>query len=84
MPKEIVEMLPIEAARRLGISLEYCYRLIWLGKLRAYKVGRSWRVAAESVDQRLRAQKIIEDLRGAQTAYSSRSRSTASDSAAAA
>jgi excisionase family DNA binding protein len=48
------ELTALEATRRLGISLEYLYRLLWTGKLPGKKVGKQWRVSPEAVEERLR------------------------------
>jgi excisionase family DNA binding protein len=44
----------VEAARRLGIGLDYLYSLLWTGKLKAHKVGKRWRIPAEAVVARLK------------------------------
>ena len=77
MAKENAGMLPIEAARRLGISLEHCYRLVWMGRLRATKINGRWRVSADSVEARSKAQKAIAALRDAHTSHSPHSPDTA-------
>ena len=48
------EMSAIEAARRLGIGLDYLYSLLWTGKLEARKVGKQWRIPSEAVEARLK------------------------------
>ncbi len=45
----------VEAARRLGVGLDYLYGLLWTGKLQGQKVGRRWRVPAAAVEARLKA-----------------------------
>jgi excisionase family DNA binding protein len=50
---EQTELTPIEAAKKLGVGLSYVYGLIWTGQLKACKVGKMWRVSAESVEKRL-------------------------------
>jgi excisionase family DNA binding protein len=47
------ELSAIEAARRLGIGLDYLYSLIWTGKLAGRKVNRQWRIPAEAVQARV-------------------------------
>jgi len=47
------EMSAIEAARRLGIGLDYLYSLLWTGKLRGRKVGKRWRIPVGAVEARL-------------------------------
>jgi excisionase family DNA binding protein len=44
----------IEAARRLGVGLDYLYSLLWTGKLPGRKVARRWRIPAEAVEARLK------------------------------
>jgi excisionase family DNA binding protein len=48
------ELSAIEAARRLGVGLDYLYSLLWTGKLTARKVGKHWRIPVEAVEARLR------------------------------
>jgi excisionase family DNA binding protein len=50
------ELTAIEAARRLGVGLDYLYSLLWTGKLEGYKVGRNWRISAEKVEARRKRQ----------------------------
>jgi excisionase family DNA binding protein len=57
MTKKEREMSAIEAARILGVGLDYLYGLIWTGKLEAHKEGNRWRVSASSVESRFRAQR---------------------------
>ncbi len=49
------ELSAVEAARRLGVGLDYLYSLLWTGKLEGRKVGKQWRIPAEAVDARLKA-----------------------------
>ena len=49
----------IEAARLLGVGLDYLYGLLWTGKLQAQKVGRVWRVSSSGVEARLRARQKV-------------------------
>jgi excisionase family DNA binding protein len=44
---------PSEAARKLGISLDAVYKLIYAGKLQAQKTHGLWIIARNSVSQRL-------------------------------
>ena len=53
------EMTAIEAARKLGVGLDYLYALLWTGKLAGRKVGGRWRVSAASVEARLKAREGI-------------------------
>ncbi len=54
MPKELTV---VESSRRLGITLDTLYRLIYAGRLTARKVGRRWLIPVASVEARLRARK---------------------------
>jgi excisionase family DNA binding protein len=49
-----VEVSAVEAARRLGVGLDYLYSLLWTGKIRARKIGRRWRVSAEAIEAKLK------------------------------
>lgn len=53
MPKG-KELSAVEAARRLGVGLDYLYSLLWTGKLQGHKVGRRWRIPAEAIEARLK------------------------------
>ncbi len=48
------EVSAIEAARKLGVGLDYLYSLLWTGKLAGRKVGKRWRIPAEAVEARLK------------------------------
>ena len=48
------EMTAIEACRRLGISLDYLYRLLYARRLPARKVDNTWRIQAAAVEERAR------------------------------
>jgi excisionase family DNA binding protein len=43
-----------EAARTLGIGLDYLYGLLWTGKLPGHKVDGQWRIPAKAVEARLK------------------------------
>lgn len=58
MSKETVEISAVEAARILGVGLDYLYGLIWTGKLVGRKDGSRWRVLASSVQSRLRDREV--------------------------
>jgi excisionase family DNA binding protein len=45
----------VEAARRLGVGLDYLYGLLWTGKLQGQKVGGRWAIPAAAVEARLKA-----------------------------
>jgi excisionase family DNA binding protein len=55
MPKELTV---VEATRRLGITIDALYRLIYAGKLPARKSDRRWLISAESVESRLKAREV--------------------------
>lgn len=48
------ELSAIEAARKLGVGLDYLYSLLWTGKLQGRKAGKQWRIPAEAVEARLK------------------------------
>jgi len=48
------ELGAIEAARKLGVGLDYLYSLLWTGKLQGRKVGKQWRIPAQAVEERLK------------------------------
>jgi excisionase family DNA binding protein len=48
------EVSAIEAARKLGVGLDYLYSLLWTGKLAGRKVDRRWRIPNEAVESRLK------------------------------
>jgi len=48
------EVSAIEAARKLGLGLDYLYSLLWTGRLPGRKVGRRWRIPVEAVQARLK------------------------------
>lgn len=48
------EVSAVDAARKLGVGLDYLYSLLWTGKLAGRKVGGRWRVSAEAVDAKLK------------------------------
>jgi excisionase family DNA binding protein len=50
-------MSACEAARLLGIGLNYLYELVRVGKLAATRVDGKWQVQAQAVRQRL-AEKV--------------------------
>jgi excisionase family DNA binding protein len=49
------ELTAAEACRRLGITLDALYRLVYAARLPARKEGRCWRIPASAVEQRLTA-----------------------------
>jgi excisionase family DNA binding protein len=51
------EMTATEACRRLGISLDYLYRLLYAQRLPARKVDNVWRISAGAVEERVRRRK---------------------------
>jgi len=52
--KEQKEISAIEAARRLGVGLDYLYSLLWTGKLEGRKISNRWRISIEAVESRLK------------------------------
>jgi len=48
------ELTAVEAARRLGVGLDYLYGLLWTRKLAGRKEGRSWRIPESAVIERLK------------------------------
>jgi excisionase family DNA binding protein len=48
------EMTATEACRRLGVSLDYVYRLLCAQRLPARKVDKTWRISAAAVEERAR------------------------------
>jgi excisionase family DNA binding protein len=61
MTKGSNEISAVEAARILGVGLDYLYRLIWSNKIVARKVENRWRVSTASVESRLLALKAQND-----------------------
>jgi excisionase family DNA binding protein len=53
--KQVKKMSAIEAARRLGVGLDYLYSLVWAGKLEGRKINGRWLISAEAVEARLKA-----------------------------
>lgn len=52
--KRNLELSAVEAARKLGVGLDYLYSLLWTGKLQGRKVNKQWRVPADAVEARLK------------------------------
>jgi len=48
------ELTVIEATRKLGITLDALYRLIYAGKLPARKENGKWLIPASSVEKRFK------------------------------
>jgi excisionase family DNA binding protein len=48
------ELTAVEAARRLGVGLDYLYSLLWTGKLQGRKIGKQWRIPVEAIEARLK------------------------------
>ena len=48
------KLTAIEAARKLGVGLDYVYSLLWTGKLVGQKVGKRWLIPAAAVDAKLK------------------------------
>jgi excisionase family DNA binding protein len=53
MTNERTEITAIEAARKLGVGLDYLYSLVWAGKLEGRKEGKRWRIRLASVEARI-------------------------------
>jgi excisionase family DNA binding protein len=51
---EHAEMTAAEACRRLGVGLEFVYKLIWSGKLPARKLENTWRISSAAVEERVK------------------------------
>jgi excisionase family DNA binding protein len=47
-------LTPAQAARRLGITLDAIYKLLYAAKLPGKKVGARWLLPADAVEERLR------------------------------
>ena len=45
---------PNAAARRLGVTVDYLYKLLWSGKVEAQKVNQRWRVPMGAIERRLK------------------------------
>lgn len=43
-----------EATRRLGVTIDAVYRLLYAGKIQARKSDRRWLISAEAVEARLK------------------------------
>jgi excisionase family DNA binding protein len=54
-PTQIKSLSAVEAARKLGVGLDYLYSLLWTGKLNGKKIGRQWHIPAAAVEARLKA-----------------------------
>ncbi len=61
MPKELTV---IEAARRLGVTLDAVYRLIWARRLPARKTDRRWLLPLRAVEARLKAREARDATAG--------------------
>ena len=51
------ELTVIEATRKLGITIDATYRLIYAARLAARKAGQRWLIPAAAVAARLKARK---------------------------
>lgn len=49
------ELTAVEAARMLGVGLDYLYGLLWTGKIEGRKKASRWVISAASVETRLEA-----------------------------
>ena len=48
------ELTAAETCRRLGVSLDYVYRLLCAGQLAGRKKDKTWRISAAAVEERAR------------------------------
>lgn len=55
------EIKATDACRRLGITLDALYRLIYAAKLPARKVDGRWMIPAEAVEARLKARQARQE-----------------------
>lgn len=53
----IKELTVTQASRRLGITLDATYRLVYAGMLPARKSQRRWLISAKAVQARLKARR---------------------------
>jgi len=53
MPNNGTEISAVDAARRLGVGLDYLYSLLWTGKLAGRKEGKRWRILLSAVEERI-------------------------------
>jgi excisionase family DNA binding protein len=56
--KKNAEITAIDAARRLGVGLDYLYGLLWTGRLSGRKVSGRWRVPLSAIEERLAALRV--------------------------
>ena len=54
-------LTPAEAARKLGLGLDYIYLLIWSGKLLAIKEDGRWLIPLAAIEQRLKVRGVNND-----------------------
>ncbi len=46
----------LQAAREMGVGLDYLYSLLWTGKLKGQKVAKRWEIPADAVEARKKSQ----------------------------
>jgi len=63
MPKDQY-LSPSAAARKLGVGVDYLYKLLWAGKLQAQKINERWRVPLAAIEERQRVREEREALNG--------------------
>jgi excisionase family DNA binding protein len=51
------EVNAVEAARKLGVGLDYVYSLLWTGKLAGEKIAGRWRIPMSAIEARIAAQR---------------------------
>lgn len=49
------EVPAIQAARILGVGLDYLYSLLWTGKLSGRKLAGRWRIPMKAIEDRIKA-----------------------------
>lgn len=54
LSEQHTDLTAVEAARRLGVGLDYLYSLLWTHRLEGNKVGKHWRISAEAVEARIK------------------------------
>jgi excisionase family DNA binding protein len=50
---ETEEIGVAEASRRLGITMDHLYSLLWAAKLKARKVDGKWRIPVAAIQERI-------------------------------
>jgi excisionase family DNA binding protein len=50
MPEDKIDVA--EAARMLGVTLNYLYSLLWAGRLKGQKIKGQWRISMDAIEAR--------------------------------